>query len=114
MAQQPADQDNQDFTSLTEAIIPSNIYLNSWSSVGLPVLPGTRKFASGSDIISPALGGIFPLQNATETAVPPTDLTILNHTAFDANAGYQLVPATHDQDRGVGNALIDGSHTDLL
>lgn len=114
MAQQPSDQDNQDFTSLTEAIIPSNIYLNSWSSAALPVSPGIRNFASGSDIFSPVFSSIVPLQNATETAIPPTDLTTPNHTAFDANAGHQLVPATHDQDRGVGNALIDGSDTDLL
>ena len=114
MAQQPSDQDNQDYASLTEAIIPSNIYLNSWSSAALPVTPSIQNFASGSDMIFPALGSMFPLQNATETAVPPTGITTSNHAAFDANAGRQLIPATHDQDRGVGNALTDRSHTDLL
>lgn len=76
--------------------------------------PGIQDFASGSDIIFPAFSGMLPLQNATETAVLPTGFTTSNHTAFDANAGLQLVPATHDHDRGVGNALIDGAHTDLL
>ncbi len=82
--------------------------------MALPISPGIQNFTSGSDTLSPAFGSIFPLQNATETALPPTDLTTFNHTAFDANAGPQLVPAMHDQDRGVGNALIDGSHTNLL
>ncbi|KAF7507734.1 hypothetical protein GJ744_010163 [Endocarpon pusillum] len=101
MAQQPSDQDNQDYTSLTEAIIPSNIYLNSWSSAALPVTPSIQDFVSGSDIKFPLFGGMLPLQNATETAVLPTGLTTSNHAAFDANAGLQLVPATHDHDRGM-------------
>jgi hypothetical protein len=103
MAEQSSDQDTQDFASLTDALIPSNIYLNSWSRTGLPSSSETQPFPSSFNMFSPTYGGMFPMPNNTGNPLPLRD-TILtpNHTAFHANSLQQFDLALQNQDRGVG------------
>lgn len=108
MAEQSSDQDTRDFASLTDAIIPSNIYLNSWSPTVLPTSSETHTFPSSFNMFGPTFGGIFPLQNSTGNPITPI------HTAFRANSLQQFDPATQNQDREVGYALDPQSYTDLF
>lgn len=111
MAQQPSDRDKLDFTSLTDAIIPSNLYLNSWNETGQPRSLGTQTFPSGLNMFPPTFGSI-PLSDTQGSSEPVANTATENHTAFSANALQQFDADTHGQDRGVGNTLNTRSQTD--
>ena len=102
MAEQSSDQDTQDFASLTDALIPSNIYLNSWSRTVLPPSSEAQPFPSSFNMFSPTYGGIFPMQNSTGNSLLLQDTVTPNHSAFHANSLQQFDFASQKQDRGVG------------
>jgi YT521-B-like domain len=114
MAEQSSDQDTQDFASLTDALIPSTIYLNSWSQTGLPASSEAQPFASSFNMFSPTYGGLFPMQNSPRNPLLLQDTVAPNHAAFHANSLQQFDFASQNQDRGVGLTLNPTSCADFF
>ena len=104
MAQKPSIHDTQDFANLTDALIPSNIYLNSWSPSDLPKSSDIQPFPFDSNIRAPGLGGVLPPQNTTGNSMSFPDTNMTNHPALSANSLQPYPTVTHDQDRGIGNS----------
>lgn len=112
MAQQLPDQNTLD--SLTEALIPSNIYLDSWNQPELARSSNNHSFPYSSDTLAPGFGATLPLSTTTGYPAVSSENMTLNHSAFDDNSADQFDHDEYREETGVGNALNPCSQTDLF
>lgn len=104
MAPRSSDQDTLDFAGLTDAIIPSSIYLNSWNQPDLLTSPSIQSYPFGFNMFAPAFDGMLPLSSGTENQIPVSDPMMPNHYAVTADSLQPFDPSAHNQNRGVGNS----------
>ena len=112
MAQESSQKDTQDFASLSDAIIPSNIYLKSWCQTDQGRPPHIPSVPLGLNMYTPAFGSAFPSPAITERPMSFSDPSLFNNSAFTANSLQQSDVTRNDQNREVGNALLSRSQTD--
>jgi YTH domain-containing protein 1 len=103
MDQQPSQQDRLDFTHLTEAIIPSKVYMSSWDQANQPTPSQTSPLSF--DMFTPTFGNMFYSSDAAANPLPSSNSVSPSEPAYNVSSVQRSSAATPMQYRGVGNAL---------
>ena len=106
MADQFNHQDAQDFTNLTDSIIPSNNYLSNWNHPSLTPRPENPAFQQGFNVFSPGLGTMVPT-SSLGSPTPVLGQNYSNTLAFQANSlQHPSYNSVREQEERVGDCLI--------
>lgn len=114
MEQHPSYQNTQDFAGLTDALIPANTYMNSWSQSNLPKQSDIQPVSLGLDMYPHPFGDVFPLPNISENTLPRSgQITPFNPASvYSASSTQPLELMNLDQNAEVCEAFYPPSYTD--